>query len=662
MEEKMTIKKRKTSALFLVLALASLALAQHTPDIIDRIEPAQAEPGTANLAVSITLKNLGTPPVPPARVVPTHITIGSVQGRNITRNHQIITAIFDIQASEPQGLMDLVLTFPGRNRNTVTFTKPGAFRITNDERDNEPVDPNPEPGPAKDLAYPIVDTGQTKFYDDHQEITAPGPGDAFYGHDAQYTGHQPGYSISSDGLTVHDHVTGLVWTKSPDLDRDGDIDIDDKLSFSDAQSYPEILNAQNFGGYNDWRLPTIKELYSLMNFTGTDPSGPEIINLIPYIDTNTFDFGYGDTQAGERNIDAQFWSSTLYTGKVFGNQTAAFGLNLADGRIKGYPASSGFRTKTCYVYFVRGNSDYGTNDFTDNGDGTITDLATGLMWSQDDSGNASDGGPRSGMTWEQALAWVQQKNSENYLGYDDWRMPNAKELQSIVDYSRSPDATHSAAIDPVFNISQITNEAGETDYPWYWTSTTHLKANGMSDAAAYICFGRSLGYMNGAWIDVHGAGSQRSDQKRANFDRYTYVSDGFYFAQSPQGDASRVYNYVRLVRNTTQSFAAKNTISHTETAAAMPKTIELGQNYPNPFNPNTTITFSLPESMDIELEIFNLQGQKVKSLAKGIHSAGPHQVSWDGRDENGNRVASGVYIYQLLSGNQRIAKKMNFLK
>ena len=92
------------------------------------------------------------------------------------------------------------------------------------------------------------------------------------------------------------------------------------------------------------------------------------------------------------------------------------------------------------------------------------------MWSQNDSGDGVNTGPRSGMTWEEALAWVQEKNDENYLGYSDWRLPNAKEMQSIVDYSRAPGATGSAAIDPVFNITQITNENGETDYPWFWTS------------------------------------------------------------------------------------------------------------------------------------------------------------------------------------------------
>lgn len=403
-------------------------------------------------------------------------------------------------------------------------------------------------GAADSLPYPIVDTGQANCYDAGNQITCPSSGAAFYGQDAQHDGNQPSYTLSIDALIVYDNVTGLTWTKSPDIDGDGEIDADDKLSFADAQTYPNTLNAQNFGGYGDWRLPTMKELYSLMNFTGTDPSGPDASGAVPFIDTDYFDFGYGDTSAGERIIDAQFWSANAYAGQVFVNQSATFGLNLADGRIKGYP-TGGPMPKANYVYFVRGNTSYGLNDFTDNGDGTVTDNATGLMWSQDDSGDGANTGPRSGMTWEDALAWIEQKNTENWLGHDDWRLPNAKEMQSILDYDRAPDATGSAAIDPVFNITQITNEAGEIDYPWFWTGTTHVKSNGMGDAGVYICFGRAMGYMNGSWIDVHGAGAQRSDRKGGGFTGLTYVSDGYYFSQSPQGDATRIYNYVRLVRD-----------------------------------------------------------------------------------------------------------------
>lgn len=184
--------------------------------------------------------------------------------------------------------------------------------------------------------------------------------------------------------------------------------------------------------------------------------------------------------------------------------------------------------------YVRDNLDYGINNFVDNGDGTITDTATGLMWSK-----ASSGG---GMDWKDALAWVQQKNEQNYLGYSDWRLPNAKELQSIVDYTRSPKTTNSAAIDPIFKVTSIIDERGETNYPFYWTNTTHVNTAGGGAAAVYIAFGEAFGYMMNSWIDVHGAGAQRSDPKSGDPDDYRY-------GRGPQGDAIHIYNYVRCVRD-----------------------------------------------------------------------------------------------------------------
>jgi hypothetical protein len=499
--------------------------------------------------------------------------------------------------------------------------------------------------------YPIVDTGQDICYDSTHAISPPQPGEPFYGQDAQFFGNQPGFTISNDSLTVYDNVTRLTWIRTPDTDEDGDLDTYDQLSWTEFLSYPATLNAQNYGGYNDWRTPSIKELYSLIDFRGLDPSGPNPLQLLPFIDTDYFTFVYGDTTVGERLIDAQYWSNNEYTGLVFGSQPAVFGVNFADGRIKGYPRDPiGNNPSIHYARYVSGNPDYGINNFVDNGNGTITDSATGLMWSKDDRGNGVNIGPRSGMKWEDALAWVQQKNNENYLGYNDWRLPNAKEMQSILDYSRSPDATGSAAIDPVFNTTEITNEVGEIDYPWYWTSTTHVKSNGMGDAGAYICFGRSLGYMMNSWLDVHGAGAQRSDRKGHDFSGFVYIPDGYYFPMAPQGDATRIFNYVRLVRGGSISGVKK-------TETILPDEYKLDQNFPNPFNPSTTISFELPVESKVILKIFNAIGQQVDELVNENLPAGSYSFQWNAKDQ-----PSGVYFYKLVADSFSAVKKMIYLK
>src|SRR4030066_1643040 len=121
---------------------------------------------------------------------------------------------------------------------------------------------------AQSTDYVVVDTGQTTFYDNSKTISLPQPGEPFYGQDAQYESTQPSYQDNGDG-TVTDLVTGLMWQKSPDTSGDGIINYNDKMFFDDAQTSEA---SSNLGGYNDWRLPTIKNLYSLIIFSGAEPS------------------------------------------------------------------------------------------------------------------------------------------------------------------------------------------------------------------------------------------------------------------------------------------------------------------------------------------------------------------------------------------------------
>ena len=356
--------------------------------------------------------------------------------------------------------------------------------------------------------YPVVGTGQSQCYDTYSEITPPKPGQPFFGQDAQHPGRLPTYQLSSDGLTVYDNITGLTWQHSPGSD---------KLTAKQAEALPAKLNTTKFGGFSDWRLPAIKELYSLILFSGVDAAPEEAGHRTPFIDTKFIKFTYGDARAGERIIDSQWATSTRYVA----NSNQMFGVNFADGRIKGYGTSlPGRGEKKFFVICCRGNPQYGKNDFHDNGDGTITDRATGLAWQKNDSGK--------GLNWEQALAYA-----ANLKG--GWRLPNAKELQSIVDYTRV------SAIAPIFQASKLPD--GET--PFYWSSTTHVGGppDRQGGAAVYIAFGRALGWIHGEWRDVHGAGAQRSDPKTGN-------PADFPHGRGLQGDVIRIDNFVRCVRNT----------------------------------------------------------------------------------------------------------------
>ena len=416
--------------------------------------------------------------------------------------------------------------------------------------------------------YPIVGTNQSTSYNNTTIISKPVVVQGFFGQNSNYPGITPSYTDNGDG-TVTDNVTGLMWQNTLDHNGDGKINVSDKLTYTEILAVPDTCKT---GGHTDWRVPSIKEQYSLMMFSGKDISGysgTDTTGLTPFLNKKVFGYNYGDTDAGERMIDVQCASTNVFVG----NSTTqmVFGVNFADGRIKGYGSTMMGQAKKFNYLLCRGNSTYGKNSFTDNGDGTITDAATGLMWMQEDS--------KVGMNWKVALSFAENKT---FAGKSDWRLPNAKELQSIVDYTRSPQTTSSAAIDTKFKCTSIKNEAGETDFPFYWSSTTHANMTSGSEGGwgAYVCFGRAMGNesmppgppsgttppggmtppaggtppdgttppdrTSGTtsinWTDVHGAGAQRSDPKDG--DASVYAS-----GHGPQGDAVRILNYVRLVRN-----------------------------------------------------------------------------------------------------------------
>lgn len=350
-------------------------------------------------------------------------------------------------------------------------------------------------------SYPIVDSNQGLCYDNYNQIDAPAQGDSFYGQDAQYTGNVPNYTDNGDG-TVTDNVTGLIW--SQELSRES-------MSWSEALAYCKKLKT---GKYKDWRLPTVKELWSIRDYS----------QGWPWIDTDYFHL-VGD---GSEQRQHHSWTSNLYLVKSeYQNQQVqgdpAFIVNDWTGHIK---AMSGAR----FVRAVRGNTNYGNNDFVDNGDATVSDNATGLMWAQNDNGKA--------LNWEDALEYA---NNATIAGYTDWRLPNVKEINSIADYS----GVFPSMNTNYFNLTELTNAKGQKDYPFYWTSTSnsYIQALHIEPGDTESDFVPGYTY---AWIfaagycpdmegnDLHGSGAIVFDSKSET------VSDG--------SGREVFYHYVRLVR------------------------------------------------------------------------------------------------------------------
>ncbi|WP_108651058.1 Lcl C-terminal domain-containing protein [Dongshaea marina] len=343
----------------------------------------------------------------------------------------------------------------------------------------------------------VVDTNQSYCFDNQRQTPCPKEGAAFYGQDAQYLGAAPAYHNNGDG-TVTDEITGLTWQKAHNATR---------LGFYQAEQACQSLT---LGGHDDWRLPNIKELFSLADFSGSQGEGRF------YINSNYFDLALPDKgilkndrfKTHRVEMMGQTWSSTIYSGKHWGrDQQAAFFFNFFDAHLKQAPTRG---QNKLFYRCVRGK-EYGANQFKDLSNGTVLDKATGLTWQQKDDGKTRN--------WQQALAYCE---ALKLADHSDWRLPNVKELQSIVDYQKN-----SPAIDERY--LKVSDPKG-----WFWSSTTHGDNIRMAD---YVCFGACTSVSG---VDTHGAGAQRSDPKVGDPKEFSSLGG--------QQDAVRIDNYVRCVR------------------------------------------------------------------------------------------------------------------
>ena len=281
--------------------------------------------------------------------------------------------------------------------------------------------------PVLSFAGLVPDTGQTSCYNTKQAIACPAPGADYHGQDANYTIYPPtftkmdstGHDLADSAASwamVRDENTGLIWEVKTDSH-----DIHDWLSeytWQDAQDdFIDQLNTAVFGGYSDWRLPTVQELVGLVDAELDDPA----------IDK----FYFPHTYAGE------YW--TITTGSV--NYKNAWVVDFLEGEFDDDQA----KTTQKKVMAVRGTPAPAT--YVDPHDGTVTDTATGLDWQKDTYGP---------LDWKEALAYCEHLDLG---GHDDWRMPTLKELQSLVDYSRDGPAVN-------------TTYFPDTESDYYWHSTT----------------------------------------------------------------------------------------------------------------------------------------------------------------------------------------------
>lgn len=300
------------------------------------------------------------------------------------------------------------------------------------------------------MGQPVPDTGQNNCYGSCGVLlpVCPSPGEKYYGQDANYYRNPMSYTkLGLDGdplpdtakewAMVKDNVTGLVWEVKTSENMSARFDWDK------AKAYAADLN---LGGFSDWRLPSITELAYLVDHSVNPNSIPQpgpMLNNLYFPNTGNF----------------YYWSSTTKPGSI----GSAFNYNFSQGSDNTLMKSSKLSVRA-----VRSDIDVKTS-LHDNADGTVTNINSSLMWQKE--------------TYWKKMSWIEALNycEKTILGgKSDWRVPNIKELRSLVDYNN---------FNPTINSLL---QAG-TEPSNYWSSTSK---EGEAVKAKAISFyrGSELGY------------------------------------------------------------------------------------------------------------------------------------------------------------------------
>ncbi len=269
-----------------------------------------------------------------------------------------------------------------------------------------------------------------------------------FGEDRDYTRNPMNFTVSDDGQIVLDNNTGLMWERhlnwrwektTPPI---GDWRPQDVFAYKDGEPrrrpYHEgvqYCKSLELGGYDDWRMPNMKEGHTIAHFASARPT----IHIKYFKDTDPGLPGYGDRGKGG------IWAGPI--GPDHNN--SGWHLGFIDGHMMGDPRT-GYRT----TRGVSADNDgsYFVPDFSDNGDGTVTDRVANLMWVQQTDGNKRD--------WEASIQYCEDLV---FAHHDDWKLPGNKELSSTVDLRKQK-----PAIDTEF--------FPDTDYKaYYWSRTPETR-------------------------------------------------------------------------------------------------------------------------------------------------------------------------------------------
>jgi len=289
----------------------------------------------------------------------------------------------------------------------------------------------------------LPDTGQNTSYT------------AIVGQDNDYNINVPSYTDNGNG-TITDNVTGLMWQK---------VDGGEK-TFENAITYCDNLV---LAGYSDWRLPTPLESFSIMNLQNSNPA----INTTYFSSPTTPGADYWWTSTVQAGDATKVWCTNA--GGGIGNKPKAETMS-AGGSFK-YNARA-VRTVTTPTTII--------NHFTDNGDGTITDNLTQLVWQKIPNANV--------VTWEEAISYSEGLTVGSN---SDWRLPNIKELQSITNEL----TTNPSVFSPYFsnlgvhNYWSSTTLKPNTQHPssaWYWNTQFGITAYGAKTSTNYVLCVRGI--------------------------------------------------------------------------------------------------------------------------------------------------------------------------